>query len=201
MTSDKGFDKKMDFTKDLFQIVFFARAGQGAKSIAEVLAQTAVAEGKFVQAFSFYGPQRSGAPTKTYVKISAKPIRNHEPIVDPDVAVVLDDTLLKSEKVDNNLSEDESLIINTKKTGEEIRSELSEFRGNIKVIDANEIAYDVMEKHHINGVMLGKLIQVTEIVDLGTAKKEFQKIFEKKLGQELVRKNILAMEKGYDNYI
>ncbi|HFC36134.1 MAG TPA: pyruvate synthase [Candidatus Moranbacteria bacterium] len=191
----------MDFTKDLFQIVFFARAGQGAKSIAEVLAQTAVAEGKFVQAFSFYGPQRSGAPTKTYVKISAKPIRNHEPIVDPDVAVVLDDTLLKSEKVDNNLSEDESLIINTKKTGEEIRSELSEFRGNIKVIDANEIAYDVMEKHHINGVMLGKLIQVTEIVDLETAKKEFQKIFEKKLGQELVRKNILAMEKGYDNYI
>ena len=191
----------MDFTKDLFQIIFFASLVQGAKSIAEVLAQTAVAEGKFVQAFSFYGPQRSGAPTKTYVKISAKPIRNHEPIVDPDVAVVLDDTLLKSEKVDNNLSKDESLIINTKKTEKEIRSELSEFRGNIKVINANEIAFDIMNKHHINGVMLGKLIQVTEIVDLETAKKEFQKIFEKKIGQELVKKNILAMEKGYDSYI
>jgi len=189
----------MNFTKELFQIVFFARAGQGAKSIAEVLAQSAVAEGKFVQAFSFYGPQRSGAPTKTYVKISDKPIRNHEPIVDPDVAIVLDDTLLHSEKVTENLTKEESLIVNTKKRMEEIRENIGEFDGNIKIIEAERIARDIIGKSFINGVVLGKLIQVTEIVKLETVLEQFKKIFEKKIGAEMAKKNILAIEKGYDS--
>ncbi len=189
----------MNFSNNIFKIVFFARAGQGAKSIAEVLAQSAMAEGKFVQAFSFYGPQRSGAPTKTYVKISDKPIRNHEPIVDPDVAVVLDDTLIKSENVANNLDDDESLIINTIKTEKVIRKEIHDFKGNIKTIDANMIAMDIIGRNYTNGIILGKLIQVIEIVKLETAVEQFKRIFEKKIGETLTKKNILAIEKGYDS--
>ena len=41
----------MKYHKDIFEIIFFARGGQGAKSAAEILAQAAVTEGKFVQAF------------------------------------------------------------------------------------------------------------------------------------------------------
>ncbi len=191
----------MDFSKDLFQIIFFARAGQGAKSIAEVLAQSAVAEGKSVQAFSFYGPQRSGAPTKTYIKISDRPIRNHEPIIDPDVAVVLDDTLLKSENVTDNLGRGESLIVNTKKTVQEVNDILGEFRGNVKNIDADRIANDVIGRPFVNGVVLGKLVQVTEVVKLGNVLKQFENIFGKKIGKEMTKKNILAIERGYDNYL
>ena len=189
----------MDFKKDIYQIVFFARAGQGAKSIAEVLTQAVVAEGKFAQAFSFYGPQRSGAPTKTYIKISDKEIRNHEPIIDPDAVVVLDDTLLKSENVSKNLEEDESLVINTVKEEKEIRKEVDNFKGNIKTIDANGIAMDVFGHNYVNGIVLGKLIQVIEIVKIGSVIKQFEKIFTKKIGNELTKKNLIAIEKGYDN--
>lgn len=189
----------MKFNKKTFEIIFFARAGQGAKSIAESLAQAAVSEGKFVQAFSFYGPQRSGAPTKAYVKISSDPIRNHEPIIDPDVVVVLDDTLIGNQDVGKNITEHESVIVNTKKSKDEIKQLINDFRGNIKIIDANGIALDTVGIVQPNGVILGKLIAVTEIVKLESVIDQFKKIFASKIGEEMTQKNVLAIEKGYDS--
>jgi pyruvate ferredoxin oxidoreductase gamma subunit len=188
----------MKFNKETFEIIFFARAGQGAKSIAESLAQAAISEGKFVQAFSFYGPQRSGAPTKAFVRISDKLIRNHEPIIDPDVVVVLDDTLIASEDVGKNIVENESLIVNTRKSEEDIRIILHNFLGNIKTVDASGIALDTIGQVQPNGVILGKLISVTEIVKLESVLSQFREIFQDKIGQDLTRKNVLAIERGYD---
>lgn len=188
----------MKFNKNTFEITFFARAGQGAKSTAEILAQTAVTEGKYIQAFPYYGPQRSGAPTRAYVRISSNSIRSHEPIVDPDLVVVMDDTLLATEDVVNNLDEEETLIVNTIKTEEEVRQLVGEFRGNIKAIDATGIALDTIGQPHSNGVMLGKIIKVSSIVKLENVFEQFRKIFEKKIGKEITKKNILAIEKGFD---
>lgn len=189
----------MKFNKKTFEVIIFARAGQGGKSLAESLAQAAVSEGKYVQAFSVYGPQRSGAPTKAFVKISDETIRNHEPIIDPDVVVVLDDVLMESEDVGKNITENESVIVNTKKPEEEMRKKIKNFRGNIKSIDANGIALDTIGMIQPNGVILGKLIAVTEIVKLESVKEQFRKIFEKKIGEELTQKNVLAIERGYDS--
>jgi pyruvate ferredoxin oxidoreductase gamma subunit len=55
----------MKIGKKIFEIIFHARGGQGAKTAAELLAQAALAEGKFVQAFPDFGPERTGAPMKT----------------------------------------------------------------------------------------------------------------------------------------
>lgn len=189
----------MKFNKDTFEITFFARAGQGAKSAAEILAQAAVLEGKYIQAFPYYGPQRSGAPTKAYVRISSEPIRLHEPIVDPDLVVVMDDTLLTTEDVANNLDENESLIVNTSKTEEEVRKLVKGFKGNIKAIDAMGIAIDTVGLPKPNGVVLGKIVKVSEVVELENVFKKFREIFEKKVGKEITNKNILAIEKGFDS--
>ncbi len=190
----------MKFNKDTFEIIFFARAGQGAKSAAEILAQAALAEGKYIQAFPYYGPERSGAPTKTYVRLSNHPIRTHEPIVDPDLVVVLDETLLKTEAVTNNITEGESIIVNTRKSNEEIKKILPlGFSGNLKTINATALALDTTGQTLPNSVILGKIAQITEIVSLDSLQKKFREIFEEKLGKEMTYKNILAIEKGYDS--
>jgi len=188
----------MKFDKNTFEITFFARAGQGAKSVAEILAQTAVFEGKYIQAFPYYGPQRSGAPTRAYVRISSEPIRSHEPVVNPDLVVVMDDTLLETENITNNLDKNETLIINTTKTEEEVRKLVNKFKGNIKAIDATGIAIDMIGQPHFNGAILGKIIKVSSLVKLENVFEQFRKIFEKKLGKEITKKNILAIEKGFD---
>jgi len=182
-----------------FEIIFHARAGQGAKSAAEILAQAAMSEGKYIQAFPYYGPERSGAPTKSYVRISDQEIRTHESIVDPDLSVVLDDTLLESVNVAKNITKGESLIINTKKDKQEVLHFLGDFLGNLKAIDASVIAMETIGVSAVNSVILGKIVQVTEIVKLESLKEEFRKIFEEKIGKELVDKNLMAIEKGHDS--
>ncbi len=189
----------MKFNKSTFEIIFFARAGQGAKTAAELLAQAAVRESKFVQAFPYYGPERSGAPTKAYVRISTEPIRQHEPVTDPDLVVVLDETLLASQDVSKNLDRDETLIINTKKTASEIRKKVSHFQGVIIPIDALDIALKFVGSPAINSVILGKLVGVSEIVKLESIILEFRKLFTKKIGKEATEKNVQAIQEGYDN--
>jgi pyruvate ferredoxin oxidoreductase gamma subunit len=194
----------MKYHKDIFEIIFYARGGQGAKVAAEIIAQAAVKEGKFVQAFPQFGPERSGAPTKTFVRISDSEIRTHEPVTDPDVVVVLDETILDSEIVTKNLSRDEALIINTKKTGEEIltkliHSEEGAFQGRVYPIDANAISMEIVGQPRPNTVILGKFIQVTEAAKLESVVAEFREIFEHKIGIEATEKNVMAIEKAYDS--
>ncbi|MCK5385562.1 MAG: 2-oxoacid:acceptor oxidoreductase family protein, partial [Gammaproteobacteria bacterium] len=46
--------------KNIYQIRIHSRGGQGAKTAAQILAEAAIADDKFAQAFSEYGPERSG---------------------------------------------------------------------------------------------------------------------------------------------
>jgi len=183
--------------KDIFEIIFHARGGQGAKVAAEIIAQAAVKEGKFVQAFPQFGPERSGAPTKTFVRISDREIRTHEPIIDPDVVLVLDETILDSEAVAENLGKDGCLIINSKKTVEELKSKVN-FAGKIYPIDANGISMEIVGQPRPNTVILGKFVQVTEAVTLASVVAEFEKIFEDKIGKDSTEKNMQAIERAYD---
>jgi len=189
----------MKLNKDTYEIIFFARGGQGAKAAAEILAQAALKEGKFVQAFPLFGPERSGAPTKTFLKISRSVIRSHEPITDPDLIVVLDETLLGEKGITEKLDENETLIINSSKNREELALKLPDFRGTIYPIDANSISAKIIGQSRPNTSILGKLVKVSEIVKLESIKEEFRRIFETKVGKVETDKNILAIEKAYDS--
>ena len=192
----------MKYHKEIFEVIFFARGGQGAKTAAEILAQSAVRENKYVQAFPNFGPERSGAPTKTYLRISQKPILTHEPIVDPDVVVVLDDTLLNSQDVSKNVEKNEALIINTQLSKDDIQQTISEkgkkFEGKIYPVNADGISLEIVGQPRPNTVILGKFVQVTEAVKLESVIAEFKEIFEKKIGKEITQKNVSAIEKAYD---
>ena len=188
--------------KNVFEIIFHARGGQGAKTAAEIIAQAATNEGKFIQSFPSFGPERSGAPTKTYVRISDSAIRTHEPVVDPDVVVVLDETLLTSVVVTDNLDKNEALVVNTKKTEQEIREILakkSKYEGMIYPVDANGISLEIVGQPRPNTVILGKLVKITEAAKLESVITEFRNIFEAKIGHEATEKNVQAIEKAYDS--
>ncbi len=184
--------------KDIIEIIFYARGGQGAKAAAEIIAQAATREGNFVQSFPSFGPERSGAPTKTFVRISRKPIRTVEPVVDPDVIIVLDETVLESEKVAENLTKDDCIIINSSKLPQALADEL-EFSGKVYAIDANGISMKILGQPRPNTVILGKFVQITELISLESVIFEFKNIFEEKIGKEMTEKNIQAIEEAYDS--
>lgn len=76
------------------EIRWHARAGQGAKTAAHLLAMAYMRSGMYAQAFPEYGPERRGAPLRAFTRAADIPIRRHDSIVDPDLVVVLDPSLL-----------------------------------------------------------------------------------------------------------
>ena len=191
----------MKFDNDITNIVFLARGGQGAKTATEILAEAGVLEEKFVKAFPEFGPERSGAPIKTYLRLSQKEIRTAEPITKPDIVIVLDETVLESGKIVDSIdfSNESVVIINSRKNKNEVGSLIPKFKGKIYLIDASGISMSIIGKPTPNVAILGYLIKITEIVKVSDVIKVFENIFTKKIGKELTQKNILAIEKSYDS--
>jgi pyruvate ferredoxin oxidoreductase gamma subunit len=94
------------------EIRWHARAGQGAKTASQLYATALLHEGKSVQAFPEYGPERRGAPLRAYTRIDDKPIRRHDAITHPDVVVVLEPSLLQEVDVAEGLAPDGFMLIN-----------------------------------------------------------------------------------------
>ena len=83
----------------MIEVRFHGRGGQGAVTSAELMAQAAIAEGRYAQAFPSFGPERRGAPLMAFLRISDEPIRLREKIYEPDMVVVLDPALLSTANV------------------------------------------------------------------------------------------------------
>ncbi len=99
----------------MIEIRWHGRAGQGAKTASQLLAAAALDTGKQVQAFPDYGPERSGAPMRAYTRIDTKPIRRRYGITEPDVVVVLDESLLAEANPTEGLRDTGLLIVNTER--------------------------------------------------------------------------------------
>ena len=107
--------------KGPIEIRWHSRGGQGAKTGALVLAEAAMDEGKYIQGFAEYGPERMGAPMKAYNRISDTPITVHYGITNPNVVTILDTTLIDKVDVAEGLSDDGVVIVNTPESPAAIR--------------------------------------------------------------------------------
>jgi pyruvate ferredoxin oxidoreductase gamma subunit len=105
---------------ELTEIRWHARAGQGAKTAAQVLALALMRSGQNVQAFPEYGPERRGAPLKAFTRTSSRPIRRHDSVTSPDLVVVLEPTLVRESDVTNGLREGGKLLVNAEHTPPEL---------------------------------------------------------------------------------
>ena len=150
--------------KDLIEIRWHGRGGQGAKTASLLLADAAFNTGKYIQGFPEYGPERMGAPITAYNRISNSPIRIHSNIYEPDYVVVVDDSLLESVDVTTGLKEDGAIIINTTKDASYLHSVLHGYKGKIFTIDARKISIEALGKYFPNTPMLASVVKVSELM-------------------------------------
>ncbi len=181
------------------EIKFHARAGQGSKTMAQFMAEAASEQGQYAQAFPYYGPARGGAPMDAFTRISDKPIRRHTLIIDPDILVVVDETLLASQKMLCNMKKDQILLINTKKSASEIAAEYKCPATKIYTVDASGISIKNLKRDMANTSLLGALVKIVEQVEIDDLNKIVEKKFGKKLGPEMTAANINTIKEGYDS--
>jgi pyruvate ferredoxin oxidoreductase gamma subunit len=96
---------------DLVEVRWHARAGQGAKTAAQILAMAFLRSGSYAQAFPEYGPERRGAPLRAYTRASSAPIRRHDSVTTPNLVVVLEPTLVDEVDVADGLADDGAVIV------------------------------------------------------------------------------------------
>jgi pyruvate ferredoxin oxidoreductase gamma subunit len=177
------------------EIRWHGRGGQGAKTVSQILAQITFREGKHVQAFPEYGPERSGAPVRAYNRISDEEILVHSGVYHPDIVVVIDETLLESENPTKGLKPDGILIVNSSLSEAEIREKMG-FQGKIVVLDATKIAREAGTGFP-NVPMLGAVVAVLG-TDPKIAEGELKETLSHRLSPEVVEKNLKAFRAGYE---
>ncbi len=191
---DEGMEK-------MKEICWYGRGGQGAKTAAQLLAEASLAEGKYIQAFPEYGPERAGAPMKAFTRIADEPINLHCGVNCPQIVVVIDPTLLNLVDV-NEIAEKGILLVNIDKPPFQIRKErFGLFKGKIYTVNATKIALETVGLPLPNTPMLGALIRAVEIVPLKSLEEKLKEKFLKKIGEEKTKANIQGVYRAYKEVV
>ena len=182
--------------KNLIEIRWHGRGGQGAKTASLLLADAAFNTGKYIQGFPEYGPERMGAPITAYNRISDTPITIHSNIYEPDYVVVVDDTLLTSVPVTAGLKKDGAIVINITKTPEQLKEVVKGYEGAVYTIDARKVSEEALGKYFPNTPMLAAIVKVAGVMTdeelLEDMKTSFKHKFAKK--PEVIDGNMKALE-------
>jgi pyruvate ferredoxin oxidoreductase gamma subunit len=187
-----------DNGKEMLEVRWHGRGGQGAKTAAMLFAETAIEEGKYGQGFPDYGPERMGAPMRGFTRISEKPILVHSGIEEPQIVVVLDQTLLDSVDISEGVPSDGMLIINTHLSPKQIREKLKLSGRKIYTLNATQIALETIGKPIPNTVMLGALIKLTNLFNIEDMQKNITKKFTKKFGEKIAIGNVNAIKRAFE---
>jgi len=134
--------------------------GQGADTLAQLLATAALEAGCQSQALPYFGVERRGAPVKAAVRIAREgQIKLRSQSVEPDILVVLSEALWQ-QALSEGVADNYSLVINTS-------SDEPFYGREVWRIDATALAIEAAlgspEAPFINIPMLGAVCRVVDI--------------------------------------
>lgn len=142
----------------MLEFLWHGRGGQGAFTAARLLgaAYSLKNNNSYALAFPSFGPERRGAPIRSFTKLSEKYIGDRSEIKKADYVVFLDDTLF-SQDAFNELKEGGKIIVCTK-------NKINDDR--VICIDGVSIALEILKLPITNTVILGAIAAVCDKVEL-----------------------------------
>jgi pyruvate ferredoxin oxidoreductase gamma subunit len=180
----------------VFEIRIHGRGGQGVVTAAELLSVAAFDEGRHAQAFPSFGSERTGAPVVSFCRLDERPIRVHDPIVEPDAVIVIDPTLLHQVDVFSGLRPDGYVLINTARSLAELGLDELIVRlrpHHAQSVPATQIARELLGRPLPNAAILGGLAALSGIVSLFSVTAAVRARFSGKVGDG----NAAAAERSF----
>lgn len=180
-----------------YEIIWHGRGGQGAVTAAKILTEAAFYQGfKGVSARPAYFSERRGAPVAVHSRISHVPVRTFSNVVQPDIAVVLDDNLLTMVNVTSGLKEGGLLVVNSTKTPPELGLN---GRFTVAISDAfhsSEAAGLVVQGNVlVSTSILGPFIAASDLVTL----KSLEQALKHKFSGMSLQRNVTAVRLACEN--
>ncbi|MFC1863421.1 2-oxoacid:acceptor oxidoreductase family protein [Thermodesulfobacteriota bacterium] len=168
--------------KDITEIRWHGRGGQGAITAAKIVANAAFGSGYGGVVMSpTFGTERRGAPVLTSLKLSKNKIYDLSPIEKPDMVVVLDHLLLEEAAVADGLKPGGLIIINSPKGIEDYQ-----FPGmKVAIADVTALASEVgLTKGIVNTGIIGAFAKASGLLELDVLLKAIEEEFKGKRPHE-----------------
>ena len=186
----------------LTEIRWHARAGQGAVTAAQLVAEIAMGNGRYMQAMPEFGPERTGAPLKAYTRLADEPIEIHNNVVNPDIVVVMDTTLLGQVDVLEGMNPEGTVIVNTRKSPDEIRAALNAPAGiTVACVDATPIALATIGRNIPNTPLVAAMARVCGVMTLDNVLAHIEREFSKKFNAKVVAGNLDSVRRAYEEVV
>ena len=186
--------------RDMVEIRWHGRGGQGAKTASLLLADAAFNTGKYVQGCPEDGPERMGAPITASYRISSERSTVHSNIYFPDYVVVVDETLLCAVDVTAGLKQEGAIVINSGKSPAELRPLLKGYEGRVCTINAGKISEEELGKNFPNTPMLAAIVKVSGVIGeeefIQDMKSSFQHKFASK--PQVIEGNMRALKRSLE---
>jgi 2-oxoacid:acceptor oxidoreductase gamma subunit (pyruvate/2-ketoisovalerate family) len=180
--------------KEILDIRFHGRGGQGVVTASRIAAEAALVEDKYVHAFPAFGPERAGAPIEGFTRISSEEFTLKTEIHYPDIIVILDPTLIGTVNLGKGLKEGGIVIANFAGTMDELKKKIGiKQKAEYHKVDATKIANEELGRPITNTVMLGALIKVSSVVELDNVCEATLARFKGVIGE----KNVKAIKRAY----
>lgn len=162
---------------------------------AQAFAEAAVLSGHHAQAFPYFGAERRGAPVRAFARVDEKRITIKSQIYEPDMVVILDESLLDIDPVVDGLRPEGKAVVNTSKAPEEVDLGMAV---ECTAVDATSIALEAIKAPIVNTAILGALARATDLVTIETIKEAISERFGEKLGPQAAKANSLAADLSYE---
>jgi 2-oxoacid:acceptor oxidoreductase gamma subunit (pyruvate/2-ketoisovalerate family) len=179
--------------KDIIEIRWHGRGGQGAITAAKIVANAAFFSGYGGVVMSpTFGTERRGAPVLTSLKLSKTKIYDISPIENPDMVVVLDHLLVEEASVVDGLKPGGLIILNSPKATEDYK-----FPGmKVAIADVTTLASEVgLTKGIVNTGIIGAFAKASGLLDLDVLLKAIEEEFQGKKPYENAEAARLTYEK------
>ncbi|MDR1052360.1 MAG: 2-oxoacid:acceptor oxidoreductase family protein [Endomicrobium sp.] len=186
--------------KEMIEIRWHGRGGQGTKTAALLFAEVSLGIGKYIQAFPEYGPERMGAPVQAFNRISNYPITIHSGITNPDYVVVLDSSIIDSVSIDAGIYYSSKIIVNTSLSVMEISKQININPEQLYVVNATKIALEFIGRNIPNMPMFGALTKIINILDINDVLSIVERKIIKKFRHkpEVIKGNLISIKRAFD---
>ena len=191
-------ENAVEAQQSLTEIRWHARGGQGAVTAAKMVAELALGQGKYFQAFPEYGPERSGAPIVAFTRVSDQPIQVYAGVEHPQIVVVLDASLLRVIDVTKGAPANVIILVNSETPPAELRKHFGLKNGRLFTIAATRIATETIGRPIPNAPMIGALTRVTGLFPVEKVVEFLRADFGKKFPPKVVEGNITAITRSYE---
>jgi len=183
----------------MIEVRFHGRGGQGAKIASRILGHSGILAGLFAQDFALFGAERRGAPVVSFTRLSTEPIDRRGDIAQPDLVVVLDDSLLKEAagQVYSGVAATTPLIVNA----DPVRFSAAGLpKAGYRAIDMQSLALEQIGGNFVSAIaaaIAAKQIAAIEMEQLAVALRH--ELGDFGLTAELIEKNLAAARLAHDS--